>query len=440
MKILVLSNLYPPHHAGTFDLHSQTVVNALRLRGHSIQVLTSTHGLRTEQRDGEIQRRLWLNGAFGHPLVTKYLALKELELHNHEALRETLDQFQPDLVHVFSLRGLSKSLIFTLHMAGRPTVYDVPDDWLSHDVRLDPWLRFWNAPSLPFFEQSARAALDMSGERGRLDATAPTRMVKGYDRIPELFGDDKARESVQPNSLTAFRFERIYFCSLWVKQAAERAGFSVNHGEIIHPGIATQLFIGDIKPGAAPAKKFLIVAELAEKSGVMTALKALKKLRDAKFPFTLSIYGRGESGYIADIRSYVVSNQLPVEFLTVSNANVDMPSIYKRHDVLLYTPEWPEPFPTIPLEAMGCGIPVIGADIGGAGELLRHGENALTFPPGDADQLAGRMQEIQMSPALRHQMAETAQEEVISQYNESTITDQIENYLVNSVRSTPAAE
>ena len=68
-----------------------------------------------------------------------------------------------------------------------------------------------------------------------------------------------------------------------------------------------------------------------------------------------------------------------------------MPSIYKKHDVYLYTPEWPEPFPTAPLEAMACGIPVIGTSIGGASEIFRHGENALTFTPGDVDQLAGCM-------------------------------------------------
>ena len=58
MKILVLTNLYPPHHAGTFDNHCQTVTESLRLRGHKILVLTSSHGLRTEQRDSQIERRL----------------------------------------------------------------------------------------------------------------------------------------------------------------------------------------------------------------------------------------------------------------------------------------------------------------------------------------------------------------------------------------------
>jgi glycosyltransferase involved in cell wall biosynthesis len=435
VKILALSNLYPPHHAGTFDTHCQTVVEGLRMRGHTVLVLTSTHGLRTEQRDGEIHRRLLLNGVYGAPKVAAIHQLRGQEIHNNETLRETIAEFQPEIVHVFSLTGLSKSLIFSLRNARAPVAYAVHDHWLSADVREDPWLRYWNAPSLPLLEQSGRAALEMSGERGRLDSTAPTRMMKGYDRLPGLYGDAKARGAVAPNSLAGFRFDRIYFCSQALKELTERVGFVVNHAEVIYPGI-TSGYVGEIKPAGAAMRKFLVVSRLTEESGVMTALKALKIARAAKLNVTLHVYGRGESSYVAALRSFVVTHQLPVEFLTVSNLRTDMPAVYKAHDVLLHTPEWAEPFPVTPLEAMGCGLPVIGTTSGGAEELLRHGENALTYAPGDAAQLAARMQEIQISPALRVQMAETAQAEVLTRFNETVVMDQVENFLTVSQAQT----
>lgn len=391
--------------------------------------------MRTEQRDGNVERRLHLNGAFGHPLLTKFNDMKPLEVHNSAAVMDVVAQFQPDVIHVFSLHGLSKSLIFTLRNTKLPVVYDVADHWLSASVREDPWLRFWNAPSLPFLDSSTRTALEMSGERGRLDSTAPTRMRKGYERLPMLFGDAKTLATVEPNSIPSFRFDRIYFCSQTLKQLTETVGFVVSHAEVIYPGIQTQQFIGEIKSAAAPVEKFLIVSKLDKESGVMTALEALRQARAIKLKVSLSIYGRGDSNYIAELRSFVVRNQLPVEFLTVSNLNQDMPSIYRKHDALLYTPEWSEPFPTIPLEAMACGLPVIGSRAGGANELLRHGENAFTYASGNAAELAARMQELQTQPALRTQMAETAQAEVLSKYNESNVTDQIENYLNTSQES-----
>jgi glycosyltransferase involved in cell wall biosynthesis len=120
---------------------------------------------------------------------------------------------------------------------------------------------------------------------------------------------------------------------------------------------------------------------------------------------------------------------LPVEFMTMSNLVRDLPAVYRQHDVLLHTDEWEEPFALTPLEAMASGLPVIAARTGAMKEILRHGDNAFLYTPGNSVELASRIQELQMQPALRSQVAETAQAEVISKFNESAVTDQIESYL-----------
>jgi len=428
VKILVLTNLYPPHHAGTYDLRCQTVVELLRLRGHMVRILTSHHGLNSEQRDGEIERRLRLNGAFGHPLVSSIRPLESLETHNHAALQEGIADFQPDLIFVWSLQGLSKSLVFALRNSRLPTVYDVADDWLASGLRADPWLRWWNCPGTNL----ARTSLELAGKRNRLDAIAPTRLAKGIDRLPEVYGAAGVVAAVPPDSITTFRFDRIYFCSLGLKRKSVEAGFHVNHGDVIYPGIPTEHFFGEPK-GAGPLRRFLVVSRLDTESGLGTALQALKLARHSDKQISLSIYGRGESDYISQIRSFAVQNALPVEFLTVSNQNRDLSAVYQRHDALIYTAEWEEPFSLVPLEAMACGLPVIGARIGGAGEFFRHGENALTYTAGDPAELASRIQELQTQPALRRQMAETAQAEALNRFSETSMLDQIENFLNTSL-------
>ena len=433
MKILVLTNLYPPHHAGTYDFRCETVSNALRTRGHTIRVLTSKHGMSIEQRGGEVERCLLLNGVFDHPLVTRFGELRALELRNHQMLREAIEAFQPDVIHVYSLAGLSKSLIFALRHSRRPTVYDVVDYWLADGLRDDPWLRFWNRPGGPFVQRLWRAVLEMAGQRNRFDATAPTRMMKGYERVPQVYGDPASRPPVAPNSIGAFHFDRLYFCSEALKRATELAGFRVNHAEVIYPGVPTQLYVGEAKPASAPVTKFLLVATLDAKSGVKTAVKALHLARANQVKASLSVYGRGDSNYIAELRSYIAMHTLPVEFLPISNIYRDLPGIYRRHDALLHTAEWNEPFAFTPLEAMASGLPVIGTKTGGVGELFRHGENALTYTPEDEAELAARIEELQRQPDLRCRITEHAQQEVLSKYNESAVTDRIENYLQTSL-------
>lgn len=433
MKILVLTNLYPPHHAGTYDFRCQTVTELLSKRGHQMRVLTSNHGLNAEQRDEEIERRLRLNGVYGHIAWTGFGDVKELEKHNHEVLRETIAEFQPNLVFVWSLYGLSKSLIFALRHAQLPTVYDVADHWLASELRQDPWLRFWNQQPAPLLNAFFRTCLELIGLRSRLDVVAPTRMMKGYDRLPSVYGAPEALEAVEPNSIAGFRFERIYFCSQALKTQTEQAGFKVSHAEVIYPGIPAEQYFGEVKPPSSPVNKFLIVSRLENESGVMTALQALIHARQNKVKSVLTICGRGDSDYVAQLKSFALRNQLPAEFITVSNLTRDLPGIYRQHDAFLYTAEWDEPYAAPPLEAMACGLPLIGAKSGGVRELLRHGENAFTYTPGDALELASRIQELQMQRALRAQMAETAQAEALGKFNESTVTDQIENYLETSL-------
>lgn len=432
VKILVVTNLYPPHHAGTFDLRCESIVNNLKLRGHQVRVLTSMHGMHLPQQGGDVERRLWLNGAYDHELVTSFNELKKLEIENHVALNDSIANFAPDLVHVFSLQGLPKSFIFGLRQCGVPTVYDVADNWLALDVHTDPWLRWWNHPATNF----TRKTLELSGQRNSIDESAPTRLMKGYDRMPELYV-----EHPLPNSLNAFRFERIYFASPWLKEAAETAGFHVAHADVIYPGIPTQTFVGEVKPASAPVEKFIVATSLHKRSGVLCAVKAIQQLRKnpAAGRVSLSIYGKGDSSYVAELRSLIALKQLPVDFLNVSNLVRELPAMYRRHDALLYTNEEPEPFSFTVLEAMAAGLPVIGTAIGGTRELLRHGENAFTYTPGDDYELATRIQEVQLSPALRAQMAETAQAEVLSHYNETAVTDRIEAFLETSLQTWQAA-
>jgi glycogen synthase len=429
VKILVLTNLFPPHHAGTYDFRCQSVVDRLRKRGHDIRVLTSSHGMSSEERDPEIERRLRLRGVYGHAEPDGLNELRALEQHNHQVLREALADFKPELIYVWSLHGLSKSLIFSVQHSRLPVVFDVADYWLSQGLREDAWLAWWNRTSLPFSQNLKRSSLEVSGMRSRWDVEAPTRANAGMQRMPDVFDVDPAQHQLAANSVTSFAFDRIYFCSYALKETSMRAGFRVDQAEVIHPGIRSEQFVDEVKPASAPVRKFLLVSPLNAESGVMTVLQALRHARSIPLDLSLSLYGRGESDYVAKLRSLAVQEQLPVEFLTMANLSQDLPAIYRQHDAFLYSAEWEEPFSLRILEAMVCGRPIIGTKRGGARELLNHGQNALTYTAGDAHELLARIQELQTQPDLRVQLAESAQAEAMNQYNETAVIDRIEDYL-----------
>jgi len=78
---------------------------------------------------------------------------------------------------------------------------------------------------------------------------------------------------------------------------------------------------------------------------------------------------------------------------------------YSAANVFVTTP-WYEPFGITPVEAMACGTPVIGADVGGIRYSVKDGETGWLVPPRDPAALASRLAMLQQDPALARRMGE----------------------------------
>ena len=66
---------------------------------------------------------------------------------------------------------------------------------------------------------------------------------------------------------------------------------------------------------------------------------------------------------------------------------------YAAADIFITTP-WYEPFGITPLEAMACGTPVIGSNVGGIKYSVEDGKTGYLVPPSDDDTLAQRIFEL----------------------------------------------
>lgn len=80
--------------------------------------------------------------------------------------------------------------------------------------------------------------------------------------------------------------------------------------------------------------------------------------------------------------------------------NAAMREMYRGLDVLVVPSVWAENSPLVIHEAFAAGIPVVASDIGGIPELVRHEQNGLLFPPGDAEALASSLMRLVREPRL----------------------------------------
>lgn len=80
---------------------------------------------------------------------------------------------------------------------------------------------------------------------------------------------------------------------------------------------------------------------------------------------------------------------------------------YSAADVFITTP-WYEPFGITPLEAMACGVPVIGSNVGGIKFSVRDAETGYLVPPNDPEALAERLAMLFEHPSLLQALGRNA--------------------------------
>jgi glycosyltransferase involved in cell wall biosynthesis/phosphoheptose isomerase len=72
---------------------------------------------------------------------------------------------------------------------------------------------------------------------------------------------------------------------------------------------------------------------------------------------------------------------------------------FSAADVFVTVP-WYEPFGITPVEAMACGTPVVGSNVGGVKYSVRDGETGYLVPPKDPDLLAERLAHLYQHPKV----------------------------------------
>jgi glycosyltransferase involved in cell wall biosynthesis len=102
-----------------------------------------------------------------------------------------------------------------------------------------------------------------------------------------------------------------------------------------------------------------------------------------------------------------------------------MPEYYHRLDVLVLPsrtrPNWKEQFGRVLVEAMACGVPVIGSDSGEIPHVA--GDAGLIFPEGQVDALRACLGQLVDRPELRASLGRRGRERVLAHYTQAQIAD-----------------
>jgi glycosyltransferase involved in cell wall biosynthesis len=396
MKILVVTNLYPPQHIGGYELGCGDVVEKLRARGHNVKVLASSfkNGVtENPKNEKDVVRVLQFNVNATDPPHDKMAECAKLTV--------AFKSFLPDIVYFWNQAGLSLWLPFAAHWHGARMAFYLSDaSFISW--RIAAWL--------PGAARKSSLVKSMFWK---------TFLMQGWP--------------VMEN-------RTCHFCSDFIRQTAVKNGIIVApRNSVVTPwGIELKNFPAALRP-RRPMKKLLYAGQLIPQKGVHTAIAAVGMLAKETngSDITLALAGGGmHPDYEAKLREMALQPGLAGKISFLGKIpRAELSKIYAEHDVLIFPSEWDEPFAITPLEAMASGLAVVGTTTGGSGELFRERETAMTFRAGDAADCARAIRELCADEALFQQICANAQREVRARHTLDAMVDRIEASLLAEIET-----
>lgn len=191
---------------------------------------------------------------------------------------------------------------------------------------------------------------------------------------------------------------------------------------LVRNGLELARFPWNAPGELASPPRLLAVGRLVEKKGFGLLLEALARLRHEGFDATCDIVGEGPLR--PALESAITELGLDDRArLLGARTQEELQSLLRGADVLvgpfvIAADGNADGLPTVLLEAMACGTPVVAADVTAVGEVVRDRETGRLVPSGDVPALAVAVREsLECSAAERERRSRAARDLIERDYD-----------------------
>jgi len=242
-------------------------------------------------------------------------------------------------------------------------------------------------------------------------------------RISTKHGFNEFREgrgfAVADRTIASLAHIHIAISRGLARYLADTEGFNERSFQIVHYGITPQ---PEWRPYDGERPHLLCVGRLIPIKGHIVLLRALAEARRELPGIVLDIAGRGplEPALKALVRELgLVDSVRFLGYVSPVQAAIERASV-------VVVPSMGEGFGMVALEAMERGRPVIAAEIGGLGELVRDGQTGRLVAAGEVEPLRSAILELGADQELARRMGAAGRVRALEHFLQERCTDRTE--------------
>lgn len=407
MRILHLAQFIPPL-AGGEERHVWNLARCLAGRGHEVTLLgfandgdspagvTEAEGVRLVRVRTTAAR---IPALYSDPSRPHALPLPDPAVSR--AIRRELSSGRFDVVHAHN--WIVNSALGPASRAGVPLVMTLHD--YSH---ICPTKRL------------------MEFERHRCPGPSPTRCLPCASAH---YGAANGAVTLAANAWSAPRRARHLTAVAAVSSAVAKAvAVPADHwlhsarleARVIPNFIPDEIVVDEIAP-TKPDAPLLFVGDLSYDKGIPVLLDAYSRLDSPPQLLLAGRMGTGEAWNFPPGASW--QGEVP---------HPEVVALFNSARAVVVPSVWADPCPTVVLEAMAAGRPVVAAASGGIVDMVVDGQTGFLVPPGDADALAAALAELLSQPDKARALGVAGRDRA-RQFTVSAVVSRIETMYADAI-------
>ena len=407
MKILVITENYPPAQVGGYEIRSKEVNDGLLKFGHDIYVLTSGYpeiSCNHLRYENIIFRLLHKRKKSKNIFPQIFNDIKDLKL-----LKKILVEKNPDIIYIWSIQNLSNAIFPYLSTLNIPIILDEGSSEYIHIYKIQQrGIYFYKNYSDSFIKSKLKGliyflAKILSNNKIKLDWKIP-------DDMQVIFNSNSAYE--------------------YTKKKVNRR---INNYTIIHTGIDIEKFPFILHSPENDSVKIITPGRIKPIKGTLDSVKLLNFLINNNVPATLKIVGSIQSQeYLDEIFEYSKLRNIENFLEFIPMVSQDKLVDYYHSSDFCFVPSYLKPgFSRVPLEAMSCGSLVITYGNEGSNEIIINDKNGYIIPETDIISAAKIIKELSSDKKKYKDIVICAKELVKKDFSFESYINNLNNYLLN---------
>ncbi len=428
MRVLFVAHQFFPEHFAGVETLTLRLSREFKSRGHEPYVFAAKRsvpvhdiepgGVEDYEYEGIPVRRV---GRTTEGLLQRrrfhYDRLNYQNEMMAERAREYARKIGPDVVHAMNFQGITASVVPALKEFGVPIVYTATDFWTicpvvdlrRHDGVMCKGPDIAHCPrclmSRPplnrrFGSQTLKRGLDLTpnvalsivgelSETRLSDYSGTLRQVRNIKERPQHI-----REALE-------LVDHVIAPSQVMRDLLVSNGtVGAEKVEVSHYGIDTSDVLGAPENRSLPPPlRVGFIGTLSPHKGCDLLIRAFKDLPRKMDP-KLALYGNLErfKPFVGKLRELAGEDERITFAGTFSPERIGY--VLSEIDVLVVPSRWYENTPLVVYSAFAAGTPVIGTDLGGLSEAVKHEENGLLFELENVRDLTCQLRRLGEEPGL----------------------------------------